>query len=380
MLVVVAAISIAVFGAGLVLLPWMLAVVNKWAAWHQRRAGDLLGIEVTPLAPSSRQVGPAAVTRLLRDPATRQVGFWLPFHFVVGTIFGLVAFSCAALVVMVALLPFWWAFPPGAPLQVAGFEARDWGAAGVLLAVCAAAAFVLARWAVPALARSHARGCVAMLSRSRVDALEERVETLTTTRVGVVDAHGAELRRIERDLHDSTQASLVTIAMKLGMARESDTIDPAVAKLLEEAHAGTEEAMTELRSVIRTIYPPILADRGLSGALAALGSRSGIPVSIDSEELGAVPVAVETAVYFVISEAIANAVKHSSADRVDVKLRRDGDVLRLDIRDDGVGGADEHRGTGITGIRSRVAALDGDMSIASPVGGPTTITVDLPCG
>ncbi|MFF2276962.1 sensor histidine kinase [Agromyces sp. NPDC058126] len=379
MLGVVAAVTIAVFGLGLVLLPWANAGLNRWAALHQAAAARLLGTSAAPLPPASTRIGPSATLALLRAPATRRVAGWLLFHFAAGTLFGLVAFVCAGLAVMVVLLPFWW-LVPGPPLQVAGFQATDWGSAGLLMAVCTVISLTLARWVVPALARAHARRTLSALAPSRTEALEGRVEALTATRSDVVGAHGAELRRIERDLHDSTQASLVTIAMKLGMAREAGDVDPAVAKLLDEAHAGTEQAMTELRSVIRTIYPPILADRGLAGALDALGGRSGIPVSIDSGDLGRVPVAVETAVYHAINEAITNAMKHSGASSIEVRLRREVDRLRVDVVDDGVGGVDERRGTGVRGIRSRIAALDGDVSITSPAGGPTAIAIGITCG
>ncbi|MFF2388482.1 sensor histidine kinase [Agromyces sp. NPDC058104] len=378
MLGVVAAVTIAVFGLGLVLLPWAIAGLDHWASWHQAAAARLLGRGVAPIPPASIRVGPHATLALLRAPSTRRLGTWLCSHFAVGTLFGLVAFVCAGLAAMVLLLPFWW-LVPGPPLQVAGIQATDWPSAGLLMGMCAAVSLALAVWAVPALARVHARGTLSALAPSRAEELEGRVEALTATRSEVVDAHGAELRRIERDLHDSTQASLVTIAMKLDMAREAGEVDPAVAKLLDEAHAGTEQAMTELRSVIRTIYPPILADRGLAGALDALGGRSGIPVSIDADDLGRVPVAVETAVYHAINEAITNAAKHSGATRIEVRLYREGDRLRVGIVDDGIGGVNEGRGTGVSGIRSRVAALDGEVSITSPAGGPTAIRIDLPC-
>jgi signal transduction histidine kinase len=204
------------------------------------------------------------------------------------------------------------------------------------------------------------------------------VETLTETRAGAMNAHGAELRRIERDLHDGTQARLVAIAMRLGAVRESLDGDPeTVARLLREAHEGTEEAMAELREVIRTIYPPILADRGLAGALAALGTRSA---RLDIGDLGTVPAAVEAVAYFTIAEALTNAAKHSQATRTTACVARVGDRLSIEVTDDGTGGADETLGTGIAGIRHRVLALDGTVRIHSPAGGPTTVTVSLLCG
>ncbi|MFJ6772325.1 sensor histidine kinase [Kitasatospora sp. NPDC091257] len=142
--------------------------------------------------------------------------------------------------------------------------------------------------------------------------------------------------------------------------------------------------MAELRAVIRTIYPPILADRGLAGALTALASRSAIDTTLDigsggSGDLDTVPAAVEAVAYFTIAEALTNAAKHSRATRTAVRVARDGDRLAIEVTDDGVGGADETLGTGITGIRHRVLALDGTVHLHSPGGGPTTITVSLPC-
>ncbi|WP_245627597.1 sensor histidine kinase [Actinomadura oligospora] len=233
---------------------------------------------------------------------------------------------------------------------------------------------------VPLLARLHARIGVVLLSPSAAEQLAERVDTLTETRAGAMNAHGAELRRIERDLHDGTQARLVAIAMRLGAARESLDDPQMMERLLREAHEGTEEAMVELREVIRTIYPPILADRGLAGALIALGTRSAIDTTLDIGDVGTVPAAVEAVAYFTVAETITNATKHSQAVRTAVRVSRDGDRLSVEVTDDGIGGADETLGTGIAGIRRRVLALDGAFAIDSPVGGPTTITVSLPCG
>jgi signal transduction histidine kinase len=356
--------------AALFALPVLIvpAPARGWASWQHRRANRLL------LSPGC---GPVRV-------GTWRVLGWLGTSIVTGLVFGLVMVLCAGNAMATAItVPLWWALPAGT--RAGGFGAgvplSGWGTALTLGTAQFAVLAALTYWLVPPLARLHARICVAVLSPSAAEELVRRVETLTETRAGAVTAHGAELRRIERDLHDGTQARLVAIAMRLGVARESLSEDPATAaRLLAEAHESTEEAMAELRAVIRTIYPPILADRGLSGALAALGARSAIDTTLDIGDLGTVPAAVEAVAYFTIAEALTNAAKHSQAARTTVRVARDGDRLSVEVTDDGVGGADEALGTGIAGIRRRVLALDGTVHVHSPSGGPTVITVGLACG
>jgi signal transduction histidine kinase len=337
-------------------------LARSWAGWHERRAGQLLGTTVPP------------PPGWLRDLA------WLPVHIATGGALGVAAvFSVGNVLVGVFATPLWWLFPAGDPLRLLlEVPVTSWGAALVLGPLQVLVFGGLTGWLVPPLARAHARLCLAVLSPST---LARRVEVLTATRAGVLDAHGAELRRIERDLHDGTQARLVAIALRLGVARESLADDPElVARLLKEAHEGAEDAMTELRDVIRTMYPPILADRGLAGALTALAAGAGVPTGVELGELGDVPAAVETAAYFVAAEALTNAAKHARATGATVRLVRTGGVLTVEVTDDGSGGADETRGTGITGIRRRAAALDGTAHILSPAGGPTVVRVEIPCG
>jgi len=357
--------AIALSALPVLLVPTM---ARAWASWHRRRAGRLL---------------PSARSGSVRVGTWRVLG-WLCTHIVTSLAFGIVVVVFAGNAVAAAVtVPLWWALPAGT--RAGGFAAgaplSGWGTALTLGTVQIVIFAALTYWSVPLLARLHARICVALLSPSATERLAQRVETLTETRAGAMNAHGAELRRIERDLHDGTQARLVAIAMRLGAARESLDEDPdTVATLLREAHEGTEEAMAELREVIRTIYPPILADRGLAGALAALGTRSAIGTRLDIDDLGTVPAAVEAVAYFAIAETLTNAAKHSQATRTTVRVARVGDRLSIAVTDDGIGGADETLGTGIAGIRHRVLALDGAVHIHSPAGGPTTITVSLPCG
>jgi signal transduction histidine kinase len=212
-------------------------------------------------------------------------------------------------------------------------------------------------------------------------ALTERISALETSRAGAVDVQEAELRRIERDLHDGAQARLVALGMSLGMAEQKLAgADPQAAKqLLAEARTGAGEALRELRDLARGIHPPVLADRGLDAAVRALaaGSPVSVTVSVTMSERPKPP--VESAAYFVVAEAMANAGKHARANRVDVRIGRSAARLSVEIQDDGVGGADPSGG-GLDGLRRRVEALDGTLMVLSPPGGPTTIRAELPCG
>jgi signal transduction histidine kinase len=211
-------------------------------------------------------------------------------------------------------------------------------------------------------------------------ALTERISALETSRAGAVDVQDSELRRIERDLHDGAQARLVALGMSLGMAEQKLATDADAAReLLAEARVGAGEALRELRDLARGIHPPVLADRGLDAAVRALAAVSPISVTV-SVVLSERPKApVESAAYFVVAEALANAGKHARATRVDVRIAGSGDALLVEIHDDGVGMADPS-GSGLSGLRRRVGALDGRLEVISPRGGPTTIRVELPCG
>jgi signal transduction histidine kinase len=215
--------------------------------------------------------------------------------------------------------------------------------------------------------------------RGARDRLAHRVETLETTRAGAVEEQDAELRRIERDLHDGAQARLVALGMSLGMAEQKFHTDPEGAqRLLTEARAGVAEALRELRDLARGVYPPVLSDRGLGAALASLADRSPLETTVDVALDERPPAQVEAAAYFVAAEALANAVKHSGARRVAIGVSRVDGTLTVEITDDGSGGADAG-GSGLVGLRRRVEALDGTLAVTSPRGGPTTVRAELPC-
>jgi signal transduction histidine kinase len=208
---------------------------------------------------------------------------------------------------------------------------------------------------------------------------EHRIERLEETRAGAVDVQEAELRRIERDLHDGAQARLVALGMNLGLAEQALQTDPAAAaELLAEARRGAGEALEELRVIARGIRPPILTDRGLEPAVAALTAHTPLTVEVSVDVPGRYPSAIETAAYFTVAEALANAIKHGNADRVDIRIAAVDGRLVVEVVDDGDGGADPS-GPGLTGLRQRAEALDGTLRVESPAGGPTTVSAELPC-
>ncbi len=286
-----------------------------------------------------------------------------------------------ALVVFVAPAPWWrdhrldagFAIHAGVWAALLLFLTAIWGAAG--------GGYFWPVWPLlPALVATGAHAAVLLARDPERSALTERISTLETSRAGAVDVQESELRRIERDLHDGAQARLVALGMNLGMAEQKLESDPqAAAELLADARAGAGAALRELRDLARGIHPPVLADRGLDAAIRALavGSPIAVTVSARIDERPRPP--VESAAYFVVAEALANAGKHASARRVDVRIVRIRDVLAVEVHDDGTGGADP-AGGGLSGLRRRVEALDGRLEVVSPAGGPTTIRAELPCG
>jgi signal transduction histidine kinase len=222
-------------------------------------------------------------------------------------------------------------------------------------------------------------GLIMLLGRKTRGELEERIDVLETTRAGAVDVQESELRRIERDLHDGAQARLVALGMNLGMAEQRLASDLGGAReLVSEARLGVEEALRELRNLARGIHPPVLTDRGLEAAIASLTDRSPIPVVVTANVAERPPAAVETAAYFVAAEGLTNAAKHAGATRIEVRIAREPTRLVLEVVDDGRGGADAN-GQGLHGLRRRVEALDGTLTIDSPSGGGTTLRAELPC-
>jgi signal transduction histidine kinase len=255
----------------------------------------------------------------------------------------------------------------------------------VLVLLLAVATGFLWWFAAPPLMRIRSVVDRVLLNPSRTEVLEERVERLTRSRAEAVDHSAAELRRLERDLHDGTQARLVAVSMSLGMAEEQFTSDPEAARrTVSEARAATSAAIADLRSVVRGIHPPVLADRGLEGAIRALALDMAVPVDVlgsigEGERPGRPPAPVESAVYFAVAECLANSAKHAGHEHAWVELHHEQHLLRVVVGDDGRGGADVDKGTGMRGVMRRLAAFDGTMSVSSPDGGPTIVTMEVPC-
>ncbi|MEO3888685.1 sensor domain-containing protein [Nonomuraea sp. B5E05] len=211
--------------------------------------------------------------------------------------------------------------------------------------------------------------------------LHERIDDLAEGRAAAVSAEANALRKLERDIHDGPQQRLVSLAMELSRAQRQMAKDPEAAQVtLKSAIGATRETLDELRALSRGIAPPVLSDRGLAPALAALAGRCTIPVDLDVQTVERYQASVENAVYFVCAEALTNVAKHSRATVCTVQLVRIGDGLMLTIGDDGVGGASIAKGHGLAGLADRLRAVDGELSIQSPDGGPTTIVAEVPCG
>jgi signal transduction histidine kinase len=238
-----------------------------------------------------------------------------------------------------------------------------------------------APWITVLLGRLQAAEVRWLLGPRRHDDLEERVTTLEHSRTAAVDSAESERRRIERDLHDGAQQRLVALAVTLGEARQRLEDDPEAGKaLVAECHEEAKAALKEIRDLVRGIHPVILEDRGLDAALSAVVARSPVPVTLEVAVPDRLPASVESAAYFVVNEALTNVARHARAQRTWVTLARQRDRLLVEVRDDGVGGASPALGSGLAGLRDRVDALGGWMHVVSPTGGPTTLTVELPCG
>ena len=238
-----------------------------------------------------------------------------------------------------------------------------------------------APWVVRALAGLDRSVATSLLGpRSTVAQLSARLTKVEASRAAAVDAGEAERRRIERDLHDGAQQRLVALAMDLGQAREKlDSNPEEAARLVTEAHEEAKRALTDLRDLVRGIHPAILEDRGLDAALSAVVARCPVPVNLSVSVAARPPAAVESTAYFVVSEALVNVARHSRATRATVSIAGSENRLVVEVTDNGVGGADPDRGTGLAGLRERVEAVGGWLRVISPTGGPTTIVAELPC-
>ncbi|WP_412538931.1 sensor domain-containing protein [Longispora sp. K20-0274] len=237
---------------------------------------------------------------------------------------------------------------------------------------------VVAAYPVTVWAGARAALTRAILS-PRDSELGARLGEVSRSRARLVDAYEVERRRIERDLHDGAQQRLVALTVQLGLARLDLPADSPAARQVGDAHEQAKLALAELRELIRGVHPQVLTDRGLPAAAAEVASRSSVPVDVDIALDGRLPASVEAAAYFVVTESLTNVARHSGADRAWVRGRVVGDRLLLEIRDDGVGGADPAAGSGLAGLADRAAAANGTLAVSSPAGGPTVVRVELSC-
>ncbi|AGL13693.1 sensor histidine kinase [Actinoplanes sp. N902-109] len=361
---------------GLLLAPGALKALRSVA---NRERGRLTrwGPPVVEPAPL-----PEGLKAMLRDDTVRRELAWVLLHGTFGFVIGVFGLSLPLQAVQDATYPLWFRAVDGSqggpgllwwPVRDV-VDALGVGLMGLVwIAIAVGLGPAMARW-------QAAPGRWLLKPTGDVD-LSLRIAELTSTRAAALDAHATELRRIERSLHDGTQNRLVAVNVLLGAARRALTRDPATAEeILARAQDAAEQALSELRTVVRGILPPVLADRGLAGALTGLAGSSPVPCTVDVDVPGRCAASVEATAYFVVAEALTNVTKHSGASRATVTVRREGDRLLLRVDDDGHGGADETGGSGIGGIRRRVEAYDGRLTLTSPPGGPTSMQVELPCG
>ncbi len=353
-------------------------LIFNWlfTSWQRSRFAALLDVHIPPL-PQQRDASAFrwALAELRTASTWRQLGYHV-LAGVFGPVAGLAAVGAwsAGLVLTGAFL-----FPG----NLSGLI-RAGGDGPIMRAMLTATGLALlfaAPWVARALAVVDVTLARTLLGPSRREALARRVESLTASRADVVHAADAERRRIERDLHDGTQQRLTSLALNLGIARATLTDLPAPAdQAIAQAHDEAKQALAELREFVRGMHPAVLDDRGLDAALSGIAARAPLPVRLRVTVADRAPPAVEAVAYFVVSEALTNVAKHANATTVDVTVERVGDRLHITVSDNGCGGADPNRGTGLRGLAQRVGSVDGTLDIDSPAGGPTTIVAALPCG
>ncbi|WP_159447747.1 sensor histidine kinase [Streptoalloteichus hindustanus] len=379
------ALVLSLVGIGIPLLLAVATVTRRFTAWERRRLGRVLDRLVSQ---RYREVpSPSMLDRfrvLVADTATWRDLAWVAVAATVGlALGGVVAYLALGAVNAITVPLWWWALPSSDPVTpLPGVVVTSWPRAALVPLV--GLAYLAMLLCTPKIAHGYARWGERVLTPPRSVDLAERVDYLSRTRAEVLEAHGTELRRIERNLHDGLQARLVNVSMYLGLLDEVLAADHPGRMFAEQARGQTQVALTELRAVVRSIYPPILSDRGLVGALRTVAEECPVPCELVAESVGDLPAAVEAAAYFAATEALTNAVRHARPTRVRITVRRSPDVLTVQVRDDGFGGLEKMlatgvQGTGLAGIRTRLRAFDGAFAVTSPAGGPTEVTMELPC-
>jgi signal transduction histidine kinase len=357
-------LALPALGVSLFLISRLLPVVRRLASLTRRLVGHWCGVPIAdPYLPQPWADGGRGGLRrwlgwLLTDRATWRDLLWVTMNGCVGWILVILPAGLLALGAVGLIAPF-------ASLQVR------------LLAIGAAA---VGLWGSPWLLRGYGLLASSMLAPVGNAELMQRVRQLSQTRTEALDTGAAEIRRIERDLHDGAQARLVAMGMTLDAAGQIIDTNPVAARaLLVEARDASVKALAELRDLVRGIHPPVLADRGLADAIRALALDSPMRIHLASDADGRPPAPVESAAYFAVSELLANVSKHAEARQTWIDIRHTDGMLRIGVTDNGHGGADPARGSGLRGIERRLAPFDGVLAVSSPPGGPTAITMEIPC-
>lgn len=370
-------VALTVVLIGIPLLAFTLQLCRWGASTERARAALVLGAPI-PRGPDVTASGGVARRWRARlgDRATwKEVGYMVLLG-PVGLIGGGVVIALWSGVLAAFAAPAFSAQVPAHSLlgRLDATELVGVVAGGVLLA---AVALVITR----GVAIGSAAIATGLLAPDARTVLAARVDTLEATRAGVVESADARLRRLERDLHDGAQHRLAYIAMELDRARAKLGEDPdRASELLTRAHEESKKAMVELRDLVRGIHPSVLTDRGLDAAVSGLAERCPVPVDVQVQLADRPPSAVETAAYYVVAEALTNIAKHAAARSARVDIRVYGKRLVIEVRDDGHGGAARRPGSGLEGLGQRVEALDGELTIDSPTGGPTVVRAELSCG
>jgi signal transduction histidine kinase len=383
-------LSFAIFVYPLLLIPPTLLAVRRLASVVRRLSGEWCGVPIPEPYRPYREPGPRAGTwrrfgqasgQLITEPATWRDLLWMTLDPLLIWLLAAIPVTIVGWGLFGVLMPAYWnpIVQAGGNNWYAFIQVTNWLTA--LLSVPLGLAFIaLGLWLAPYFLRWYGQAARSMLAPTKQVALEQQVAHLSETRAEVVDTGAAEIRRIERDLHDGAQARLVAMGMTLSAAEQVIDDNPAAARaLLLEARDASAKALTELRDLVRGIHPPVLADRGIGEAVRALAMDSGRKIQVTNELPGRPSAPVESAAYFAVSELLVNVSKHAGASHVWIDMRYERGMLRIDVGDDGQGGADPSQGTGLRGIERRLSAFDGILALSSPPGGPTVATLELPC-
>jgi signal transduction histidine kinase len=354
----------------------LLACSDVFTTWQRSRLAAFAGLRIPAATVLPRGSG-SLLTDLLKAARTASSWRQIGYHLVVGPAVAalgclVISFAWAGALVLTTM-----------PLELLALDAGPHNPPKVMAAVLAG---LLLLFAAPWLARGAAVADTACARAMLGPTPAEELKRLAESRAAAVSAADTERRRIERDLHDGTQQRLVSMAMRLGLARATlEEVPPAdlpaaAMAVIERAHEDAKEALKELRDLVQGLHPAILTDRGLDAALSGVAARAPFPVALTVDVAGSrATAATEAVAFFIVSEALTNVAKHANATRATVTVHANGGLLRIAIEDDGRGGARLDRGSGLAGLRQRAASVDGTLHIDSPPGGPTVITAELPC-